>query len=262
MFDLSFYYDTKGAPDITPRQYELGVFRLEQKFVGSEDVDLFFKGKRKGWLPKLIPSGADQYKIVRQAGDYAFDESYLMTQGEIYLDGYWQSEKYFAEIEGIIRRELIIQPAAVSKCSVAASLQGSQSVSLHVRRGDYVHNPIVRNVHPVCSATYYDQAVKYIAERVSNPHFFIFSDDIAWCRENLNFSYPVNFVTHQYPVENYLDMYLMSKCCHHIIANSSYSWWGAWLNSNPDKIVVAPHQWFSDPRLSSADIVPAGWVKL
>jgi hypothetical protein len=104
--------------------------------------------------------------------------------------------------------------------------------------------------------------VKYIADRVSNPHFFIFSDDMAWCRENLNFSYPVTFVSHPDPVENYLDMYLMSKCCHHIIANSSYSWWGAWLNSNADKIVVAPHQWFSDPSLSSKDIIPTSWVKL
>lgn len=113
----------------------------------------------------------------------------------------------------------------------------------------------------MCSLDYYRAAIQYIAERVMQPNFFIFSDDIAWVRKNLNFNYPCSYVDINHGLESYNDMRLMSLCKHNIIANSTFSWWGAWLNSNSEKIVIAPKQWFAN-GMPADDLIPQGWVKL
>ena len=140
-------------------------------------------------------------------------------------------------------------------------------VSLHVRRGDYASNPKTTSTHGLCSLDYYRAAVTHVASKVENPEFFIFSDDIDWVRANLQLDFPHHFVAHNQGATSYNDMRLMSLCSHHVIANSSFSWWAAWL-SGIDKgnggAVIAPRQWFAGAagRVGAANRFPSHWELL
>jgi hypothetical protein len=137
----------------------------------------------------------------------------------------------------------------------------TNAVSLHVRRGDYVHNSTNAATYEVCSLDYYRASIRHMAERIQQPKFFIFSDDIAWVKNNLKIDFPHHYVDCNHGEESYNDMRLMSLCQHHIIANSSFSWWGAWLNPNREKIVIAPKNWFAIER-DTRDLYSAGWMTL
>jgi hypothetical protein len=181
---------------------------------------------------------------------------------DCYLMGYWQSEKYFAEAAEQIRAEFTFR-LAMTQRNAELSKQISQvsAVSLHVRRGDYANNPQTLATHGLCSPDYYRASIGYIADHVQQPHFFIFSDDIAWVRNHLPIDFPHEYIDHNRGAESYNDMRLMSMCKHHIIANSSFSWWGAWLNPKADKVVIAPKRWFAHSG-STQDLIPESWVRL
>lgn len=179
-----------------------------------------------------------------------------------YLSGYWQSEKYFVGVAKQIREDFTFKiPLNLKNADFAQQINRSNAVSLHVRRGDYASNPNTTAVHGLCSPDYYHAAINYVAARIAEPHFFIFSDDIAWVKNNLKIDFPHQYADHNYGAESYNDMRLMSMCKHHIIANSSFSWWGAWLNPNTDKIVVAPKKWFANQN-DVRDLLPQGWERL
>ena len=181
---------------------------------------------------------------------------------DCYLYGYWQTEKYFATVIEQIQKDFTFKMPMESKNSeLAKQINQVNAVSLHVRRGDYVNNPKNIAMHGICSIEYYMAAIQLIVEHVVRPHFFIFSDDIAWVKENLKIDYPHQYVDHNYGAESYNDMRLMSLCNYHIIANSSFSWWGAWLNSNTDKVVVAPKHWFVKD-INTEDLIPSDWIRL
>lgn len=179
-----------------------------------------------------------------------------------YLRGYWQSEKYFHETAPAIRRDFTFKnPLIKENAELAAQMRQVNAVSLHVRRGDYVKNPKTAATHGLCSLDYYQAAIRYISDRVEQPFFFIFSDDIIWVKKHLEINFPCRYVNHNQGAESYNDMHLMSLCKHYIIANSSFSWWGAWLNSHKDKIVVAPQRWFVNDN-NVQDLFPYGWIAL
>ena len=179
-----------------------------------------------------------------------------------YLYGYWQSEKYFKRIEATIRQDFIFKKPLVEKnLDNALHIASVNSVSLHVRRGDYVSNYKTSQIMDVCSLDYYRQAIDYIAKHIKNPVFYIFSDDIAWVQQNLSLYFPCTYIDHNRGNESYIDMQLMSLCKHHIIANSSFSWWGAWLNPRAAKIVIAPRVWFRNGN-NDSDLIPSEWVRL
>ena len=134
-------------------------------------------------------------------------------------------------------------------------------MSLHVRRGDYANNPSALSTHGLCSLDYYREAVNHIAEKVKEPHFFIFSDDMDWAVDNIRIKFPCEYIDHNKGPGSSEDMRLMSLCRSHIIANSSFSWWGAWLNPDPTKIVVAPKRWFAR-NVETPDLIPDGWVRI
>lgn len=181
---------------------------------------------------------------------------------DCYLVGYWQSEKYFRDVASVIRSDFTFKsPLANRNVELAEHIGQVNAVSLHVRRGDYAKNPKTNATHGLCSVEYYRAAVQYVSNRVERPYFFIFSDDIAWVKENLKMDLPNQFIEHNHGAESYNDMRLMSLCRHHIVANSSFSWWGAWLNHSTEKIVVAPKKWFAND-MSVADLFPPGWVIL
>ena len=133
------------------------------------------------------------------------------------------------------------------------------AVSLHIRRGDYVSNEKYNAAHGTCDLAYYARAADFIADRIGTPTIYAFSDDPTWVAENLKLPYDVRYVDHNSAATNYEDLRLMAACQHHIIANSSFSWWGAWLNPSQDKLVAAPSQWFADPNKVNPDILPLAW---
>ena len=204
--------------------------------------------------------------IVEREG-FRYDPSVLERPGSLYLDGYWQSERYFAPIADTIRAEFDVPtPLAGRNAEVAAQIEQATAVSVHVRRGDYADDPKTRAIHGLCSLEYYAAAVQHAAEHLAGggvePRYFVFSDDPAWAAEHLALPGEPVLVDHNDAATNYEDLRLMSLCDHHVIANSSFSWWGAWLNPSPDKLVVAPAAWVADPSKACPDVCPAAWARL
>ncbi|MCK8780200.1 alpha-1,2-fucosyltransferase [Rhizobium sp. NTR19] len=193
-----------------------------------------------------------------------FDPTVLQRRGEIYLSGYWQSEKYFSAVAAEIRSDFNLK-GAMSEMRDGTRTQivsAASPVSVHVRRGDYVTNPAANAVHGTCPPEWYDEAMSRMQQRHANVTFFIFSDDPQWARENLHSTSPMHFVEPQGDGRDGEDMHLMAACHDHIIANSSFSWWGAWLNPRMDKHVIAPRQWFKAQDKDDRDIIPASWERL
>lgn len=175
-----------------------------------------------------------------------------------YLQGYWHSEKYFGAYANIIRDDFRFLDMDNDNKLYAAQIQQTDAVSLHIRMGDYVNHPLHGGI---CTLEYYQQAIDLIKVKVASPVFFVFSNNIEWCKQNLDITNVV-YVTGNTGKDSYRDMQLMSLCKHNIIANSSFSWWGAWLNNNPDKVVIAPLKWFNDESISTCDLLPESWVKI
>ena len=178
-------------------------------------------------------------------------------------EGLYQSEEYFNNIKDVIKKEFTLKNPLGNEAGASEKEMNNSlfPISLHIRRGDYVKNKIVREILGTLPLEYYKQAINFVTKNIKNPTFFIFSDDIEWAKENLKTSLPTVFVSKQ-GIKDYEELILMSKCKHNIIANSSFSWWGAWLNQNSDKIVIAPKQWFVDKTVDEANILPEGWVAL
>lgn len=180
-----------------------------------------------------------------------------------YFKGYWQSARYFKDGDQTIRDLFAFRPFLSDRNHEIARTMGAvNSVSLHVRRGDYADNFMNLLKHGLCPLNYYEAAIQYITKHVKNPLFFIFSDDIDWVRENLKVKSDIHFIDHNRGMESYNDMRLMSLCKHHIIANSSFSWWSAWLNPDKEKIVIAPQRWFANYPVRTSDLIPRRWVQL
>ena len=175
--------------------------------------------------------------------------------------GYFQSETYFMDEETRVRNAFTLRaPSDAYQLWEKRIAESSQTVSLHVRRGDYVHNKHVTHDFGLCSPAYYERAVAHITAHSPAATFFIFSDDIAWVKEHLPLSDTAVY-TQDAGLSAAEELVLMSRCTHHIIANSSFSWWGAWLDPNPKKIVVAPTPWFDRARYNT-HIIPASWIQL
>lgn len=193
---------------------------------------------------------------------FNFWSEFFDAPSDCYLDGYWQSEKYFENVQDIIRKDFHFRlPMSQQNILVANEIKKSKSISLHVRRGDYVENKIANQTHGVCSPDYYRMAIEVMARKNKNPKFFIFSDDIDWVKKNIAIEHDHDFVDHNKGTESYNDMRLMSMCQHHIVANSTFSWWGAWLNPNREKFVIAPNKWFAKSN-NAGDLIPDSWMTI
>lgn len=179
-----------------------------------------------------------------------------------FMRGYWQSEKYFESIRDILLDDFAFRiPLDVRNLETQALISSSNSVSVHVRRGDYVHNAEASATHGFCSIEYYRRAIRFMKASLDDPKLFFFSDDIEWVRDHLDLGGECRFVDWNTGADSYNDMRLMSLCKHNIIANSSFSWWGAWLNQNPGKIIIAPTRWFA-AAIDDSDLIPLNWRRM
>ena len=141
-------------------------------------------------------------------------------------------------------------------------MNAASSVSVHVRRGDYVNDPKTNAYHGTCSLDYYKKAVEIIRNKVKDPVFFIFSDDAEWVKKNFNIDEQQVLVSEPEKLSLTEELKLMASCRHSVVANSSFSWWGAWLNNNNEKMVIAPQKWFADPLIDTSDLIPSAWIRI
>ena len=259
--------DISGFKTYKLHRYSLWPFNIQESFASPEEVTALTVPKRgiaECVIKRVLrrpPEPAPTY--IREKKLFHFNPDILELPDGIYLDGSWQSEKYFADIENIVRQEFTVKtPPTGKNKELAEQITSRESVSLHIRRGDFVSNSHTNQVHGTCDLDYYFRCVEHLTQTVKNPHFFIFSDDPEWARDNLKLPYPMTLVDHNGADKNYEDLRLMSQCKHHIIANSTFSWWGAWLNQNPEKIVLAPKRWFKSDDYKPKDLIPDGWSKV
>ena len=251
------------SADITPllrygqRTYGLGDFQLgtHVRLQAGATLRRFSRLRR---LARQIFLGEQLFKEA----SFAYDARILQARAPVRIDGYFQTERYFAEAAAEIRADFM--PRAEKRAGInelaARLLPGQPTVSLHVRRGDYT-DPAVMKVHGLIGTDYYERALQLIAEKSGSRVVCVFTDDPAWVRENLRLPPDARFVS-EHTKSAMEDLMLMSRCSHHITANSSFSWWGAWLNPSQEKVVVTPREWFRpDSRLDTRDLRPAGWLQ-
>jgi hypothetical protein len=259
--DLSFF--GKGRR----RGYSLHPFNIKENISTPAEISAltYRKATRlERFLTRafhLSPRHASTHIVENRY--FRFHRKLFKYSGSLYLDGYWQSYSYFKDIEHIITQEFSVKTPQMGKNKeLAEQMARCNSVSLHIRRGDYVSNPRTNKMHGTCPLDYYYKCIQLVSQEIKDLHFFIFSDDADWVRDNLNIDFPTVIVSHNGIEKDYEDIRLMSQCKHHIIANSTFSWWGAWLNPSKEKIVFAPKQWFADRRYDTRDLIPEGWKKI
>lgn len=241
--------------------YELSrVFNISECYATEEEskrfaaINLNFFSRA---FRKLIYTKKTHY-VQHILNGFGFDEKVLRLDN-VYLQGYWQSEKYFENAKYQVRKDFEFKmPLDKRNSEIANHIMKTLSVSIHVRRGDYLKS---KNLGGICSSNYYQKALERVEKQMRNPYFFIFSDDINWCKENIKVLNGF-YIDWNIGLDSYKDMHLMSLCKHNIIANSSFSWWGAWLNNNPDKLVIAPDRWFGNKKTNIRDITPDAWVRI
>ena len=240
---------------------------FDGQFVPASDADMrAVLGWRRSWICRriLINRRAAFFRGPKLVVEpyFGYWPGISETTDGCYLVGNWQSEKYFRDIEKTIRADFEFRkPPNERNQEWISRIESCEAVSLHVRRGDYATSAKTLAVLGLLPQDYYRSAVDLVANRTGSPEFFIFSDDIPWARDHLKIPFPCHYIDHNKGPDSHNDMRLMSICRHHIIANSSFSWWGAWLNPEPDKIVVAPRRWFAN-GWDIKDLIPEGWVSL
>jgi|JI6StandDraft_1071083.scaffolds.fasta_scaffold02680_6 hypothetical protein len=261
LLDCSFFNETGTH---TPRQYELDVFKLNASIASEEQLALFRSKNESGiagMFHRFFPFARD-YRTFSERG-HQFQPEVLNVSGNTLFIGYWQSELYFSDIRTELLQEFEFAASLAGlNEELAIKITTCNAVSLHIRRGDYVSNASANSFHGLCDLDYYQRGMDYLQRHETDLELFVFSDDIAWAKDHLHFNLPMTFIDHNKGKGSSEDMRLMSMCKHNIIANSSFSWWGAWLNTYAKKRVVAPKKWFLDDAINTENIIPTSWIQL
>lgn len=245
--DLSFLNNRNMGPNFVYRDYDLNLFNIKPDF----EID---------FSKKIVHSNQPHFHYSKS---YIDSISNLLLEGNsVLLDGYWQSPFFFSEFEEEIRKDFeFINKVENETGEIKEMLnliESTNSVMLNVRRTDYLNT----SFHGVMGMDYLNKAKDIIEQKVENTHYFIFSDDVNWCKENINFE-NTTLVDHRYKGEKFgYYLQLMSKCKHFIIPNSTFAWWAAWLNTIDSKVVVAPKQWFTDNNINTSDLISKNWIRI
>jgi len=196
--------------------------------------------------------------VIIENSNTCFDTHLLKTNSNSYIEGYFASENYFIPIADLLKKEFKFktQPSELNKCKMQ-EMQQRNAVCISLRRGDFLQH----SIHNVCGLDYFDRSIEYLNQRITDSYFYIFSDDNAWATENFKTDFPHEFVTHNYP--NFIeDFRLMQVCKHHIIPNSTFSWWAAWLAEQDGSIIIAPNKWLNSETIDYSKVVPLRWIKM
>jgi len=248
--DFSFLLQNNITTDsFTARQFELGIFKKLKSRIASKYFIRLIHSKRKVF--KII---SPHYEVVRDKNIFNVINTNLPN---LYLDGYFQNPLIFQDIRNILIHEFTFPELTVLAKEIDLKISATTNpVAIHIRRGDYTKAEI-QSYHGILPISYYRQSIELIKCKVENPIFYIFSDDPEWCEDNLDFTEAKHIISGS--TQAWEDLYLISRCKHQIIANSSFSWWGAWLNTNLEKIVIAPKKWFNNIEIN---IIPKEWISL
>jgi len=255
------HYDKKNINPDYPREYSLHYFKINSNTPINSNSFLKIALKIYNRLLKKTVRNyyLDYHPELLEKLSLKLERK---PKSKVILDGFFQSEKNFSEIRPTLLQEFQLKPEFITDKvkEFQDKIEKGNSVSIHIRRGDYVSNPDANAHHGLCPLSYYRDAIDLMVNAVENPHFFIYTDDVEWVKENLEISDPHTFVSGN-GLTGPQELWLMSKCNHNIIANSSFSWWGAWLNQNPGKNVIAPKQWTIKGD-DHPNIIAEGWVTL
>ncbi len=258
--DISGYEEQPKTE--TPRKYELGHLNIEAEIATDEEI------KRLKYPHGIFSKywGLTKQKIFKQFY-IGYSPSILKAPKDFYLEGYFKNEEYFKTIKEVVLKEITLkEPLGLSGQAAKDEIERTiLPVSLHIRRGDYAQDSATAAYHGTLSIEYYRKAIAFLIEKIGPFQLFVFSDDINWAKENLTFEspsqFPVHFISCE-EIKNYEELFLMSLCKHNIIANSSFSWWAAWLNQNSDKIVIAPKRWLAKRGNDYYKEIPQSWIKI
>jgi len=266
-FDTDGYTATKPDTKQGIRLFGLGAFSVSGQPATPDELQPFKIYRRQGTAVRLarlanrwIPDRWRRYIVERKADFWRFRRSVLASPlaEQVLIEGFWQTEKYFEDIAPIIRNDLRLkQPAVHENAQMLAVICAVDSVSVHVRHGDNATN--VAKENGVLPTAYYARAAGLITNHIRKPHFFVFSDDPDWAKAKLTLPGPTTFVVHNGDERNYEDLRLMAACKHHIVGNSTFSWWGAWLGTKDGQIVWAPSKYLMQSDRDYRDYYPSSW---
>lgn len=261
VLNLEWYNAVQHATDTTVRQFALDPFNLplkKQTSTHSTRLSTRILKRIKSYLPIKtvdIPQFSER--------GFTFDPNTQTLKAPVKINGYWQSHKYFSDCADLIREQLYT-PTKLNAINrkIFNEITACNAICVHVRRGDYVTNKNAAATHGLCDLSYYEKGVAQIAAGLSSPKCFIFSDDPEWVRNTMHFDIPMTVVDINGPDDAHQDLWLMASCQHFVIANSSLSWWGAWLSSHKEKKVVAPATWFLSDEHDTKDLIPENWIRI
>nr|WP_315848228.1 alpha-1,2-fucosyltransferase [uncultured Rhodoferax sp.] len=258
--------DVRGIAENGDRPYQLDLYHARAEIADGKVLEALpsWRSSRAArvrqslsfFIPGMVRSP------VFWPRSFAYDERLERLQHPVYLVGYWQTERYFAWNRTRLLQDLTLLPGMTADAGWLQKIRKSNSVSLHVRRGDYVRSPVAAQHHGTCDMAYYQYAIASLMQQQPDIEVFVFSDEPQWAADNLHLPVPTHVVDANPPECGYLDLELMRQCRHHVLANSSFSWWGAWLCVHAGQLVYAPERWFANPDIDASDIVPARWQRL
>ena len=270
MFQYSFYKYLEALnvivkADITDfENYKLHRFELETVFKLDYDKASTKEISKVKDASLKIPSRIRR-KIFGQNKSHIYQSDFSLNvlggKENLYLDGFWQTDKFMhTDLRKIQRNFVFKLPPTKKNAVIIDEMRKSNSVSIHVRRGDYLK---LKDVYAECTKDYYQKAISFLQSNNQDCDFYVFSNDISWCKEHLDFKdSKFTFIEHNTGVQSYEDIRLMTECKHNIIANSSFSWWGAILNESEDKKIICPKNWYTEAKRANDIFIPSDWIRL
>lgn len=263
--DISFYKDQNL------RSYKLNHYNIKAEIATEQEIsrilDIYQSKSLYAKLYRRIEKKLPKYRwrSFKENEWWVYEPELFKVTSNVYLDGYWQHYKYLENLNPQIFDELTIKERYNANINILLSeiKQNKDSVAIHIRRGDYISDSNAYNFMGVLPIEYYKNAIQFISKKINTPHLYFFSDDLDWVKDNLKTNYPTTFMDIEGGKKDYIELDFMSKCAHNIIANSSFSWWGAFLNRNPNKIVIAPNKWVLPEEVNSKiNLQLPSWVKI
>ncbi len=258
--DTTYLENKTKRKNFTFRNFDLSIFNIKAEIAKTSDLPFFYRFLN-GRFVFIFEALVNKFKLGGGLEKkFSFNENILNLKDGAYVSGYWQSPKYFSEIESTIRNDFSLKELPLQNIQDKAhEIKNTDSVCIHVRRGDYVGNPF----YDVTDLDFYKKGIDLIRSQKNISKIYVFSDDIDWCKENLKFDIETFFVDDSFNGDkNEGTMYLMSFCKNFVISNSTFAWWGAWLAPSSDKIVVCPKRWFGDDIIDTSDLIPKEWIRI